>query len=240
MNLGMGLMLGNLIPLSGTFDPSTVANMFVRYVAANAVVSAGVASLPNSGTLGSGAGVNDLAFAAAKPTFTASDAAFNGKPTVFHNNASRLTSGTFSAAIAQPSTWYAYTSLTSSADTNAVAIRLSAAGSSANAAALDVTPSTNAIKAGESNLLSVTGTQLYGKHLTCLVCNGASSALYIDDMTTPIVSGAGGTASCVSVAIGYFAATSPSLVWPEQIGYGGAHSQTTRTNVKSYFTGTYG
>jgi hypothetical protein len=243
MNLGLGLFLGARGG-GAIFDPSTVANMYLRYVAASAVVSSGVASVPNTGTLGSAAGANDLGWVTAKPTYVAADALFNSKPTVLHDLNSLLrTPGNLSANIVQPSTAYAYTRVIDSAETNNLSIRIGRAGSTANALPLIIIPSTDNVRYGESGTAgtTITSAALFGKHITCVVYDGASTALYVDDMTTPLATGLGGTGDCTSFAVGFFATSvTPDFRWSEQIVYGGSHNAATRALVKSYFTGTYG
>lgn len=241
MNLGLGLFLS---AHGGIIDPSTVANMYLRYVAAHAVVSSGVASVPNDGTLGAGAAnVNNLAFATAKPTYVASDALFNNRPTVLHDLNSLLRTGTLSANIAQPSTAYAYTRVLDSAETNNLSIRIGQAGSTANTCPLIIIPSSDNVRYGESGTAgtTITSSALYGKHLTCVVYNGPTTELYVDNMTTPLATGIGGTGDCTSFATGFFATSvTPDYRWAEHIIYGGAHDAATRAAIKSYFTGTYG
>lgn len=243
MNLGLGLFLGAHSG-GGIFDPATVANMYLRYVAANAVVSSGVASIPNTGTLGSAAGANDLGFVTAKPTYVSSDALFNSQPTVLHDLNSLLrTPGNLSANIAQPGTAYAYTRVIDSAETNNLSIRIGRAGSTGNAFPLIIIPSSDNVRYGESGTAgtTITSSALFGKHVTCVVYNGATTALYVDDMTTPLATGIGGTLDCTSFAVGFFATSvTPDFRWSEQMVYGGAHDAATRAAIKSYFTGTYG
>lgn len=248
MNLGLGLFL-NARGGGAVFDPTTVANMLIRYRASSAVTSSGgtlIDSIPNEGTLGTVA-ANQLNFTVARPKYTAASASFGGRPScLFDGNQALTTPGNFSSSIVQPSTWYAYTRITDTGDSAFTLVR-SNAGSTSTSAPLWVRPSTDSVLYAEAatagGIGSVTSSALYGKRLSCVVYNGASTSLYIDDMTTPVaVAGAGaGTANALAVRIGYgFGVTTADFEFPEQIGYGGAHDAATRAAIKSYFTGTYG
>jgi hypothetical protein len=227
----------------GVFDPGSIANMFIRYVAANAVVSSGVASIPNTGTLGAGgANANNLVSLVANPTYTSADVNFNNKPTVYHNLASLLKSnGTFSTTFVQPCTWYAYTNIVDTGNATSVEIRIANTGSTANAAAHTINPSSDVMGWSESNGITKTTTAIYGKHLSCIVYNGASTALYIDDMVNAVTggSGTGGSGDITSFRTGCNDAAA-NYAWAEMIGYSGTHDATARTQVKSYFTTQYG
>jgi hypothetical protein len=139
-------------------------------------------------------------------------------------------------------TWYVYASLADLGDANPLRIRGGRTGSRANAAALDIVSSTDGLTMSTNALaITATTTALYGKHVICCVYNGASSAIYIDDMTTPAFTGNADTNACTSFYTGYgFGATNPSYEWPEHFGYTAAHNATQRTNVQSYYTATYG
>lgn len=230
------------------FDPSSIADMLIRYVVANAVTSSGgtrVASIPNTGTLGAGAAnannISTSGLGLTDPLYSA-DAGFNGQMVAHHNVASLLRSiGSFTTTVTQPSTWYAVTDITDTGDGSVVEVRVNRNGSSTAGASLGVIPSTDNLRWGDSFAITKTSTALYGKHVTCLVLNGASTALYIDDMTTAVAggSGTGGSADTTGIRIGANTAT-VSFKWAEQIGYLAAHDATQRANVKSYLTATYG
>jgi hypothetical protein len=216
--------------------------MLYRYKASDAVVASGVSSIPNSGTAGSGAGANDLAFAVAKPTYVAADSRLNNKPTVYHNLNSLLQTGTLTTALTQPSTVYAMSYCVDNGDAGLVYIRFTTGGSFSNGANLIYDPSTDTVYWGEGGPINKVTTALYGKHVTCVVNDGTSTALYIDDMTTAIAgaSGTGGTLSATTFRIGGFTGVTPDMAWTEQITYSGSHSSTQRANVKSYMTAIYG
>jgi hypothetical protein len=249
MNLGLGLFLG--ARSSGAiFDPSTVANMLIRYRASQAVTSSGgtlIDSIPNEGTLGHGtSNVNDLAFFTARPNYVASSANFNARPSCkFANEAQALQSGALSSAIAQPSTFYAYTRIIDTNNATSANVRVSQTGSTASAATLRVILNTDQVQYCEAGPPTPVTTALYGKRLTCVVYNGDSAEFYIDDMTTTAFGGTAGigTAACTGFRVGFGLGSSGTLEdfeLVEQIGYSGIHNAATRALIKSYFTGTYG
>lgn len=243
MNLGLGLFLGSRGPVVAIFDPATVANMLLRYRAADAVLNAGnVDTVPNSGTLGAGgANVNNLAFATARPPLITADAAFNNQPSVNHNLNSRLQTGTLSTPVSQPSTWYFCGLVLASADTINARVRYSNTGGVANSASFSYQPSSTNCQIAAGSAFTPTSALITAKHVSCVVYNGVSSALYVNDMTTPVGTGNPGADSAQTFSTGYFGAPgSPGLKWTEHIGYSGAHDATTRAAIKSYFTAVYG
>lgn len=249
LSLGLGLYLGSRGPLVQIFDPTTVVNMVIRWRVSQAVTSSGatlIDSVPNEGTLGpGGANVNNLAFFGARPTNLPADATFGNRPMAHHATAgvsTALRTGTLSAAITQPSTWYCVGSAGVSVDTVYANFRLGNAGSTSNTHALGVQRSTNTVRVAAGTTIMVGSAALNTKHVSCTVYDGASTTLYVNDPATGILTGNANTNTATSILVGYIGAAppAPDMKWGEQIGYLGAHDQATRTSIMSYFAAVYG
>lgn len=211
-------------------------------VADAALVSGGVDSLtPSAGSMAGDANTV-LYYQWSRPTYTASDADFNSKPSASAVNvAAALYSAAFTVPIAQPSTWYLVARVYSGA--NNMYWRLKATGSLSNSAGLYTSGAGDpvSIKA-TSNTSELTTTCPAGVHAIANVYDGASSAMYIDDMVTAAVSGNASSSSCDSLLTGIYSGESAdvSYKWARQLAYSGSHDQATRQAVLAYLAAEYG
>jgi hypothetical protein len=178
--------------------------------------------------------------AASKPAFTASNANFNGKPTIDTDGVDDfLDSGTFSGgAYAQPITMYI----------------VARSNSLATGPSLVDSPTVNREVpfiggGGEVNMFagavitSAAGAWTNATtHVTCFVWNGASSAAYVDRYNTATVTGNPGAASFDAIRVGYTAAGSRQFngSYGEIIVYSGAHNATTRQSIMQGLGTRYG
>lgn len=171
---------------------------------------------------------------AAKPTYVAADANFNGKPTVSFDGGDNLRTGAFTGGpYAQPITIY-------------VAFR-----SSASAVyVFDDLDNTSRIVFGTGVSTSgfiFAGTQvnvaqsINTTHVAGLVYNGASSAGYIDDSQTAVASGDAGSNALKALTIGARFTLDTNLIGQiaEIIVYSGAHNAETRQWAMKYMGNRY-
>ena len=238
MFLGLGLSLCSPRQgISGPPPPDAAHLLLDWNVAAATVVSGGVDGIVPAGSMATDANAA-LAFQFARPVYTASDSDFNGKPSASAVNEARaLRTGTFAVPIAQPSTWYIVARVYGGASN--MYWRLTAAGSQTSSATLRATGT--AIVA-TSNVAAITGSVTAGVRLLCAIYDGASSAIYIDDMATANVTGNADTNATVSVFTGTYDAQAAdvSYKWARHLAFSGSHDQTTRQAVKAYLATLYG
>lgn len=167
-----------------------------------------------------------------RPILTASDAAYNNRPTMTFNGSQLHSVGNWAASQAQPFTIYL--------------VGQSAAGH-AQQAFLDDSAGTSVIYATDtSNDLAIyAGVSLSSTTVTtnpsvmCLVFNGASSAIYVNDATTAKATGNASGAALVSTVLGDNAGGTTPLNGKiaDSAGYAGAHNQATRSAMMAAYAG---
>lgn len=241
MRIGLGLALVDTRPSGSAAPTLPTTGLLLDYDIADAsVVSGGVDSLtPSAGSMAGDANAV-LAYQWSRPTYTAEDADFSNKPSASKSNAaSALYSGVFAAPISQPSTWYLVARVYAGA--NAMYWRLKASGSLSGSAGLYTSGAGVTLKA-TSDTSELTTTISAGVHLIAVVYNGASSAVYIDDMATAAVSGNASSSACESLLTGIFSGehTDVSYKWARLVAYSGSHDQASREDVQTYLASQYG
>jgi hypothetical protein len=165
-----------------------------------------------------------------QPTYNATDAAYNNRPTMSFNSSQLHSVGNWAASLAQPFTIYL--------------VGQSASGH-AQQAFFDDSAGTTVIYATDtSNDLAIyAGVSLSSSTVTtnpsvmCLVFNGASSAIYVNDATTAKATGNASGAALVSAVLGDNASASTPLVGKiaDHIVYAGAHNHANRSAVMSAY-----
>lgn len=240
IGLGLGLSLGSRGAVLAPSPELPTTDLLLDYDIANAaVVAGGVNALTPTGSKASDANTA-LAYQWSRPTYTAEDADFGGKASAsVINAAAALVSGVFAAPIAQPSTWYLVARLYEGA--NAIYWRLKANGSLAGSAGLYSFGSGITLRA-TSNTNEITAAVAAGVHMIAVVYNGASSAIYVDDMSTAAATGNGSSSACESLYTGTYNGeyADASYKWARHLAYGAAHDETARQAVADYLVAEYG
>jgi hypothetical protein len=202
-----------------------------------AVSGSNITTIPNTAKSSIDLSVSQ-ATTANQPTFSLESASFNNKPAILHSGSSTqyLTSAILGSAVTQPLTFYAI------ADWNTVAYRYLF--DSVNGA-----PRTALIDNNGSGLYAYAGSDIEGGTLTtgvahciCVVFNGGSSAIYIDDMATAVVSGNAGAGGLQSLLIGgrYTIESFFDGAWSTIAAFGTAHDSTARSRQATQLKSKYG
>lgn len=114
------------------------------------------------------------------------------------NNSMRLISGTFTTPIAQPYTVYTAVDLGTA---SIACIFADIVGGSTTALFRTLSSKSVSLNAGSSSWNSASNVWVSGAKIICAVVNGANSAVYLDDSTTPIVQHSVGTSSLTGVTV---------------------------------------
>ncbi len=175
-----------------------------------------------------------------RPVYVASNTAFGGRPTLGTSTTSDevrgLASGTWSTSLAQPATWYHVFRLPSSGAT-VVYLRLSPGGITSGCHSVYGSPS--ALYAGTTSLVSFT-VSADDVHVLCVVYDGSSSAVYVDDASTPVNTGDVGSDACASLYTGTWPAEASRYEQAEILAYGASHDEATRRRVMRALGARYG
>ena len=173
--------------------------------------------------------------AANQPTYVSSDSSYNNMPTVsFDGTNDYLFTGTWSSALAQPSTWYVVGQIDNLAGMWYIFDGLAAV---RNAVLNDGTSQLYAV--GYSLPLSTTN--MTSKFVFSAVFDGASSKAYANNLTTTAASGTAGFSSQAGLTVGarYSGSTPLQGKIAEIIAYSGSHSTSDRTSVMNYLAARY-
>lgn len=172
-----------------------------------------------------------------KPTFTASNAAYNNQPTITFGANDYFVGGLLATPITQPCTWYVVgngNAAASPTDAHVAVDGITAGSSHTISKAEDADNSVAVVNAGSNVWNFTTGADWYAKRIVCAVVNGASSSLYVSS-TTATATGNAGSESVTGLTIGYDAAQSGFEAWygeiAEIICFAGAHDATQREAV---------
>ncbi len=174
-----------------------------------------------------------------RPAFNASDADFNGEPSlsfVSANSPALVCGGAFAGGpYAQPLTIYAVLQWTA----QGFQYLMDDIDASSRVAILDNFPGVY-IYAGAS---LTNGTLANGVAMVyCAVFDGVSSAVYINDHTTPVLTGDAGTNALKSIVVGANNALANSFdgKLAELVAYSGSHDATQRGTFFTYAGARYG
>lgn len=171
------------------------------------------------------------ATAGVQPVYTASDAQFNNRGVLDFNGSKYIKSGTWSAALAHPCTYYFVQRQDSSVGSQVFHFNHNGSGSYH----YFISTATNMFvqTLATTSLTGATALGTSKARLICIVINGASSAHYIDDMVTPVTTGNTGSTASVGETLG--ATNSGSSAYMGRLGaraaYSGAHDATARSSV---------
>lgn len=216
----------------GSNDPvQGTPGLFAYWCADNAVNDGSTASsipnLPRRGTT-----TRDLVAVgglSGNPIFTLSDSTFNYRPSISCVAATRrFRAAAFNTAMTYPNTWYMVCNVT--ATSNTIYYRIGEDGNYSGSPGFTMTTSRTFVSQTQDAGSAITsGAVATGTHVICVVYNGASSAMYVDDSITAFASGTTNNQTSTDIAIGSYAAG--TYAWTTQAGYQGAHSQTQRSRI---------
>lgn len=180
------------------------------------------------------------ATAANQPTVDPTDPHFNGKPAIVFTGAQVLNTGTWSAALSQACTWYA---VFRPGDNSAQRTVTDGIGGS-NRQRISTTITTGVVNmyAG-GTARDGTATIANSTVVMCVVFNGASSSVYVNNITTADVTANPGTNSLTGLKIGQDQGGSGSALEgriAELAAFSGAHSEATRRKMMNYLGARYG
>jgi hypothetical protein len=172
----------------------------------------------------------------AQPTYTASEPDFAGRPSVTFGGSHYLVSGTWSASLAQPATWYIVAKITGAAGTQ----ELIDGGDSTHRHAIWCAPSLALTPIFAGTQLTASKNMVVPTVL-CGVFNGASSAIYMNS-TTASVTGAAGAQALTKLTVGatYNLAGLLSGKVAAIVAYSGAHDSATRASILAALGAYYG
>ena len=174
--------------------------------------------------------------ASKRPVVSSADADFGGRDVVqFAGGASNEHMvGTFVATYAQPFTAYMLFKLTGSGTTYVL-------WDDDGLSDWNFFFSGGEFKGGAGATLSTGVTTKNDLHLVCVVYNGGSTSIYIDDFDTAAVTGNGGSNSARDVTVGSNDAEAGEIEGKvaSMLLYNAAHDSTTRNEVRSKFNEYY-
>lgn len=133
-----------------------------------------------------------------QPAYTQSDSDFAGHGSIYFGSGTLLQSTTFSAALAQPVTYYAAIRL-SSAATGTCAL-MDGIGTAGLRQMIYFTNGVPTIFAG--TVVNGSGDYKNQTVILCAVFNGANSALYLNNTSTPVITGNPGAQSIDGITLG--------------------------------------
>lgn len=173
---------------------------------------------------------------AAMPTWAASDADFRGHGALTFGAGISMATGVFSSPLAQSMTYYAVGKWGSGTSIEFLFDGID----TSNRQALYIDNVNQHVYAGADIWLTVSAkNQLF---VYCIVVNGISSALYKNDMTTPIKTGNVGAQAALGLRIGSdFSGANSFLGKACQLtGFTGSHAAAMRTRIGKYYGDKYG
>lgn len=241
--LGLSIGLG-LRGRAAAFSPLTVAGLAAAYTGVATVIGGKVAVWPDQSGAGDSARDALQADAGSRPTYTAVDAGYNGQATLTFPNvpsATYLQTGTWSAPLDQPATYYLVGE--ASADTGGCVFF-----DGIDGAARQLLASTGGFAGTHLELYAGSildgGPVAVAPHVVAVVFAGASSALYVDDATTALASGAGGALSIAGLTFGVAENLAANPLAGGKIAavyaYAGAHAHTLRSAIMAWLGTKYG
>ncbi len=178
-----------------------------------------------------------------QPTYNATDAAYNNKPTLSFSS-SQMHSGTWASALTQAFTVYVVGNVT--AVSGSTLFFFNSSSDKAWVISRD-----NGAAGPQSSLAMYAGTtlatsslsapQLNAKSILCCVFNGASSSGYVNSIATTYCTGQVGSVGVTDAVLGAYAGGGLALAgkMAEVIVYSGGHSATDRGTVLSYLSSRY-
>jgi hypothetical protein len=226
--MGLGLDLTVSSPGGGPFSPLSLSPKFW-------IRSDQIAADRSSWTDLSGNGRHVVqATGGLRPTLNATDASFNGRPSVAFDGTQYMASAAWSVALAQPSTWYVV-ALDDLASGDLLIVDGLGAGHR------QVIESFNGVPNFYSGTAGVAGTGVFTAALAVGVTfNGASTAAWSNSVTTTSP-GNPGAEDLEGVTIGARFNGAFGFVGrlAEVIAFSGAHNLANRTSVMSYLASRY-
>lgn len=199
-------------------DPSCLA--YYDADVGNVVLNAGNVSLwKNSSSIYTESARDTVqATAINQPAYTQSDSDFAGHGSIYFGSGTLLQSTAFSAALAQPVTYYAAMRLSASA-TGTCAL-MDGIGTVGFRQMIYFTNGAPTIFAG--TVVNGSGDYKNQTVILCAIFNGASSALYLNNTTTPVITGNPGAQSIDAITLGNSASNSNPFIG--EVGFFGAYS----------------
>jgi hypothetical protein len=168
-----------------------------------------------------------------QPTISTADSQFNGRTVLSFDGGDDMASGTWSAALAQPCSWYIV-----SRDANnggAYSFKIDGTGASNRHAAYNRTAGshTAGVFSGTAEVNSAFS-MLGASVVECVVLD-ATDAIYVNDSTAAKITGNSGAQSLTGLKLGWNQAGSAGFQWLGKIaavvGYSAAHDAATRLRV---------
>lgn len=172
------------------------------------------------------------------PTYAASDAAYNNRPTITFTATHYLDSSVFSAL---SPLWTVYVVGHASAVGNQVFVGNAIADPGNEKDAIYATAGNASTYGGAGPLVS--STALTSKHVICAIQgNAANSAIYVDDSTTAVITGSNGSASVMTYRLGAARPATGGLIGTiaEVVMVTGADTQAQRYQMMKFLGDYYG
>lgn len=228
--------------LGSAFSPLAVPGLAAYYDGTLATRIAGkVSAWPDQGPSGDAARIAAQADASLRPTYTPSDPAYGGQPTLTFTGSSYLSTAAWNTALVQPTTFYVVGEVPADNAGNT----LFDSNNLASRQLLLSTPNT-----GGTHIELHAGATLDGgpitvaPHVFAVRFDGASCAIYVDNATTPLATGAGGAQGFPGLMLGILGdgSTNPLNGGKEAAVaiYSGSHAHALRSAIMMWLGARYG